>query len=117
VLHVPIAVTAGLGEFARNGSIITRRFGPRVRLATVTTNVPLVPDQPIDIGVQDLCAICKKCAANCPAQCIPHARWWRRAFVCLDDRRRGKKPNPAQEWLYYKVPGDRSTWTIPKVIE
>jgi 4Fe-4S dicluster protein len=176
VLHVPIAVTAGLGELARNGSIITRRFGPRVRLATVTTNLPLVPDTPIDIGVQDLCAICKKCAANCPAQCIPHGdkvvsngvekwqvdndkcmsywvanrdrfndcarclttcpwnlsdtalnrmltwgiprwRWWRRAFVWLDDRRRGKKPNPVQEWLYYKVPGDRSTWTIPKVIE
>jgi hypothetical protein len=43
--------------------------------------------------------------------------WWRRASVWVDDRRRGKKPNPAQERLYDKVPGDRSTWTIPKVIE
>ncbi|MBI1735874.1 MAG: 4Fe-4S dicluster domain-containing protein [Candidatus Rokubacteria bacterium] len=176
VLHVPIAVTAGLGELARNGSIITRRFGPRVRLSTVTTDLPLVADRPIDIGVQDLCGMCNKCAANCPAQAIPSGakvvtngierwqidndkcmtfwvanrarfndcarciatcpwnvpdtrlqraltwgiprwRWWRRAFLWLDDRRRGLKPNPAQEWLYYKVPGDRSTWTIPKVIE
>jgi hypothetical protein len=28
-----------------------------------------------------------------------------------------KKPNPTQEWLYDRVPGDRSTWTIPNVIE
>jgi ferredoxin len=176
VLHVPIAVTAGLGELARNGSIITRRFGPRVRLATVTTDLPLVADKPIDIGVQQLCEMCNKCAANCPAQAIsfgpkvvtngierwqvdndkcmtywvanrarfndcarcistcpwnvpdtrlqraltwgiPRWRWWRRAFLWIDDLRRGTKPNPAQEWLYYKVPGDKSTWTLPKVIE
>ena len=176
VLHVPIAVTAGLGELARNGSIITRKFGPRVRLSTVTTDLPLCADKPIDIGVQALCEMCNKCAANCPAQAIPFGgktvtngieRWqvdndkcmtywvanrarfndcarciatcpwnvpdtrvqraltwgiprsrlWRRAFLWLDDRRRGRKPNPSQEWLYYKVPGDKTTWTMPKVIE
>ena len=72
VIHIPIAVEAGVGELARNGSLITRRFGPRVRLATVTTDLPLVVDGPIDIGVQKMCNDCNKCARNCPAQCIPY---------------------------------------------
>jgi reductive dehalogenase len=71
VLHVPIAVMAGVGELARNGSLITRDYGPRVRLATVTTDLPLAVDAPVDLGVQALCNECNKCAANCPAQCIP----------------------------------------------
>ena len=71
VLHVPIAVMAGVGELARNGSLITRDYGPRVRLATVTTDLPLAADGPVDLGVQALCAMCDKCAVNCPAQCIP----------------------------------------------
>jgi len=72
VIHIPIAVEAGLGELARNGSLITRGFGPRIRLATVTTNLPLALDGPIDIGVQAMCTDCNKCAVNCPAQCIPY---------------------------------------------
>ena len=71
VLHVPIAVMAGVGELARHGSLITRDFGPRVRLATVTTDLPLSVDGPVDLGVQALCEMCNKCAVNCPAQCIP----------------------------------------------
>jgi reductive dehalogenase len=72
VLHVPIAVDAGLGELSRNGILITGPFGPRVRLATVTTDLPLVPDSPVDIGAVATCAMCKKCAVNCPSQALPH---------------------------------------------
>jgi len=72
VLHVPIAVDAGLGELSRNGILITAPFGPRVRLATVTTDLPLVPDSPVDIGAVATCKICKKCAENCPSQALPH---------------------------------------------
>jgi len=71
VLHVPIAVAAGLGELARNNCLITKRYGPRQRLATVTTDLPLAFDGPIDIGVQSLCGECDKCAQLCPSQCIP----------------------------------------------
>jgi reductive dehalogenase len=72
VLHVPIAVMAGLGELSRNGILITGPFGPRVRLATVTTDLPLGLDAPVDIGAVATCEICKKCADNCPSQAIPH---------------------------------------------
>lgn len=70
VLHVPIAIKAGLGELARNNCLITREFGPRLRLATVTTDLPLVVDQPVAFGVQDFCTLCDKCAKLCPSQSI-----------------------------------------------
>jgi reductive dehalogenase len=70
---VPLAVDAGLGELGRLGYLMTKEFGPRVRLAAVTTSLPLVPDKPADIGVEDFCRICKKCATCCPSQSIPMA--------------------------------------------
>ena len=70
-LLVPLAVDAGLGELSRMGYLITKEFGPRVRLAAVTTDLPLVPDKPVDIGVRDFCSICKKCAVCCPSGSIP----------------------------------------------
>jgi len=69
---IPIAIDAGLGELARNGLLITPEFGPRVRLAKVLTELPLVPDRPIEFGVWDFCMQCEKCAAKCPSQAIAH---------------------------------------------
>jgi ferredoxin len=37
----------------------------------VTTNLPLIPDKPIDFGVQAFCKSCKICAKNCPSGAIP----------------------------------------------
>lgn len=71
VLQVPIAVEAGLGELGRLGLLITREFGPRVRMSTVTTDLPLLPDEPVDLGAQKVCEVCSKCADNCPSQAIP----------------------------------------------
>jgi reductive dehalogenase len=67
---VPLAWKAGLGELGRLGVLISPRYGPRIRLGCVTTDLPLVPDDPIFFGVQDFCRACKKCALNCPAQAI-----------------------------------------------
>ena len=71
-LSIPLAVDAGLGELGRNGILITKEYGPRVRLCKVLTDLPLKADDPIDIGVQDLCEKCDKCARYCPAQAIMH---------------------------------------------
>jgi ferredoxin len=32
--------------------------------------MPLIPDKPIDIGVEDFCKICRKCATTCPTNSI-----------------------------------------------
>ena len=71
---IPIAIDAGLGELARNGLLITPAFGPRVRLAKVLTDLPLVPDRPIEFGVWDFCRQCEKCAKKCPSQAIQYGQ-------------------------------------------
>jgi len=71
VLSVPLAVDAGLGELARCGFLLTKELGNCLRLSTVTTDLPLVTDAPIDIGVQDFCNRCKLCAEACPSKAIP----------------------------------------------
>ena len=70
-LMVPLAVDAGLGELGRLGYLITKEFGPRLRLGAVTTDLPLLPDKPVDIGVEDFCKLCRKCALCCPSNSIP----------------------------------------------
>ncbi len=69
-LSIPIAIDAGLGELGRNGLLISPQFGPRQRLCKVFTNLPLVPDEPIEFGVTEFCRQCGRCAENCPGQAI-----------------------------------------------
>lgn len=71
IMLPPVAYDAGLGELGRFGYLISSRFGARIRLGAVTTEIPLVPDRPVQFGVQDFCEKCKKCADNCPPKAIP----------------------------------------------
>lgn len=71
-LSVPLAVKAGLGQFGRNGLLINPKYGQRVRICKVFTDMPLIPDEPIAFGVTQFCRICKKCARHCPSQSIPY---------------------------------------------
>lgn len=71
---IPIAIDAGLGELARNGLLITPTMGPRVRLAKVFTDLPLIPDKPIEFGVWDFCMRCEKCAEKCPSKSIMYGK-------------------------------------------
>lgn len=68
---IPIAIDAGLGELGRNGLLITQKFGPRVRLCKIFTDLPLTPDKRVEFGVWDFCHICKKCVEECPSKSIP----------------------------------------------
>ncbi|MCB2160460.1 reductive dehalogenase [bacterium] len=71
-LSIPMAIDAGLGELGRNGLLITPKFGPRVRLAKVITDMPLPTDSPITFGVREFCEQCKLCADECPSGSISH---------------------------------------------
>ncbi len=71
IMLPPVAHDAGLGELGRMGYLIHPRLGARMRLGAVTTDLPLLADEPIAFGVQDFCAACKKCAINCPSGAIP----------------------------------------------
>ncbi|MGP8079961.1 MAG: reductive dehalogenase [Dehalococcoidales bacterium] len=64
----PVLLWAGLGEMSRIGDCVVNPFlGPRFKAAVVTTDLPMEPDKPIDFGLQDFCAKCKKCARECPS--------------------------------------------------
>ncbi len=71
-LSIPMAIDAGLGELGRQGILITPKYGPRVRLAKIITDLPLEPDRPISFGVTEFCDVCMKCAQQCPGQAISY---------------------------------------------
>ncbi len=67
-----VARDAGLGEIGRLGLLMTPRLGPRVRIAVITTDIPLSPDtRHVDASVIDFCRRCKKCAEVCPSRALP----------------------------------------------
>lgn len=71
VFTIPLAIKAGLGSFGRYGQLLTVKWGPNVRINVITTDLPLVPDKPIDIGTMDFCSMCTRCYDYCPARAIP----------------------------------------------
>lgn len=73
-LSIPLALAAGLGELGQNGLLITEKFGPRVRICKVFTDLPLALDDYRPFGVAEFCKTCKKCAVSCPSQAIPHGK-------------------------------------------
>ena len=74
ILHVPLAIAAGLGELGKHGSIVSREYGSNFRLATVATDLPLAVDTPVDIGVDDVCRTCRRCTIDCPPGAISDAK-------------------------------------------
>jgi reductive dehalogenase len=69
-LSVPMAIEAGLGQQGRMGLLVTPKYGPRVRLAKVITDMPITVDAPIDFGVTEFCDRCQLCATHCPSGAV-----------------------------------------------
>lgn len=71
VLQPPLLLLSGLGEVSRIGEVILNPFlGPRLKSGTVTTDMPMTADKPIDFGLQRFCEQCNKCARECPSGAI-----------------------------------------------
>ncbi|MHB1418528.1 MAG: 4Fe-4S binding protein [Bacillota bacterium] len=62
-----VAVAAGLGTRGESGLLITKRFGPRVRLGSVLTDAPLTASPALD---EELCTKCGNCIERCPAHAL-----------------------------------------------
>ncbi len=66
-----VAKDAGLGEIGRMGLLMTPKLGPRVRIAVVTTDIPLVTNRrSFTPSVINFCNNCSKCAVVCPSSAI-----------------------------------------------
>jgi len=66
VSHKAVAVAAGVGWQGKSLLTVNPDFGPRIRLTTVLTDLPLSPDAPL----KNRCGKCDKCAKACPAGAI-----------------------------------------------
>lgn len=103
---IAFAIDAGLGELGRNGLLVTPKYGPRVRLAKVFTDMPLVPDKPITFGVEEFCNICGKCATNCPGSAIPTGE---KTFTPTYDAVQISS-NPGVKKWYVNTPACHQVW-------
>jgi epoxyqueuosine reductase len=70
--HKTAATRAGLGWVGKNALLVTQQFGPRIRLATVLTDMPLPVGEPVTAGE---CGECSACVKACPASAIEGREW------------------------------------------
>jgi ferredoxin len=70
-LVAPLFVDCGIGEDARCGYTVSKEFGNNWRPGGIVTDLPLLPDKPVDFGLQDFCEKCGICAETCPSGAIP----------------------------------------------
>ena len=62
-----IAQQAGLGWIGKSSLLVTPQFGPRARLGTLFTDLPLASDAPFPTNE---CRDCRVCADVCPANAV-----------------------------------------------
>lgn len=62
--HKTAATRAGLGWIGKTALFVSPEFGPRVRLATVFTDLALPTGTPVEVG---RCGSCRLCVEACPA--------------------------------------------------
>ena len=66
ISHKHVARAAGVGWIGRNNLLISPRYGSRIRLVTVMTDMPLDLDRPLERD----CGPCCECLEVCPAGAI-----------------------------------------------
>lgn len=72
-LSIPMAIEAGLGAVGRNGLLVNPKYGPRVRICKIFTDLPLETDEPDYSFIEYLknfCKNCLKCAKVCEKKAI-----------------------------------------------
>lgn len=72
VPHKTIGTLAGLGWIGKNCLLITREYGPGVRLASFFTDAPLPYGTPI---LESRCGNCTACVDACPGKALKGALW------------------------------------------
>lgn len=65
--HKTAAVLSGLGFVGKSGLFLSEKYGSKVRLATIITDMPLTNELPI---IENGCGDCQICQKACPAGAI-----------------------------------------------
>jgi epoxyqueuosine reductase QueG len=111
------AVAAGMGVFGRHNLVIHPRFGTRIGLTALITDLELAPDARIE---QDLCIHCDLCVKNCPggaldeqgkteiARCIKHSQpYGLRSDIGFWQKFAGSSPEKQKQMF-----GEEKYWRI-----
>ncbi|NOQ22288.1 MAG: 4Fe-4S dicluster domain-containing protein [Candidatus Aegiribacteria sp.] len=69
-LSIPLAMDAGLGVLGRNGLLLTREFGPRIRICKVITDLELVQTPNEYPASEEVCSGCTLCAEACEVNAL-----------------------------------------------
>lgn len=70
--HKTAATRAGLGWIGKTALFVSPVWGPKVRLATVFTDLLLPPGTPVDVG---RCGRCTRCVEACPVDAGRDVTW------------------------------------------
>jgi epoxyqueuosine reductase QueG len=70
--HKTVATRAGLGWIGKSALLVTREFGPAVRISSLLTDAPLTMGEPID---KSKCGNCTACTDHCPGKAISGKLW------------------------------------------
>jgi epoxyqueuosine reductase len=70
--HKTAATLAGLGWIGRHCQLISREFGPWIRLGTVLMDMTLPCGPPIS---RSFCGTCTRCVDACPARALKGKAW------------------------------------------
>jgi epoxyqueuosine reductase QueG len=70
--HKTAATQAGLGWIGKTALFVSPLLGPKLRLATVFTDLDLPPGTPLTVG---RCARCRRCVDACPAGAGRDLQW------------------------------------------
>lgn len=65
--HVLAGCYAGIGTIGDSHNLISKEFGPRMRVVSVITDAPVPEDEMLS---QNLCIHCGQCRKRCPIQCF-----------------------------------------------
>lgn len=66
------AVRAGLGWIGKSDVLITREYGPRIRLCALLADFPFEPGIPI---TESGCGACRRCVDACPHNALKGVNW------------------------------------------
>jgi ferredoxin len=79
------AVAAGLGEIGWSKVFLTKKFGPRQRLAAILTDLELEPDPLVEPN--SICQLCMSCVEGCPSGAIPHINEGKFVEITIEGRK------------------------------